>query len=341
VLFHLQKSGLSTQRKRENLSEVESKLKVLVVEDEEITRWMLKKMIENEGFVVQDAENGEIGLKMFKSFKPDIVFSDISMPVMDGLKMLEEIRKIDYDAIVVMTTAFGSSNYTLQALRLRANDYLLKPINRYDLNMVLKKYRAVLSEKTADREINDLILYRELTMKMDNSPEKIGRVVDRLVQETEGKICKQDRLGIRLGLMEMILNALEHGNLGITYEDKTEVLDGDPDAWIKLVEERKQIEPYLDRMILIKFKMDMDFCEWVIIDEGDGFDWENIPDFNDPENIFKSHGRGIMLTRMNFDQVEFLGKGNQVRLRKRIFAEEKPLSDQTRFSELALNQQSN
>jgi hypothetical protein len=44
---------------------------------------------------------------------------------------------------------------------------------------------------------------------------------------------------------------------------------------------------------------------------------------------------------MNFDQVEFLGKGNQVRLRKRIFAEEKPLSDQTRFSELALNQQSN
>ncbi|GAB4282594.1 MAG: ATP-binding protein [Candidatus Rifleibacteriota bacterium] len=298
------------------------KIKILVVEDEPVTRMIMQNNIESAKYEVKAAENGADGFELFKSFKPDIVFSDISMPVMDGLKLLEEIRRIDYEAIVIMTTAFGSTEYTLQALRLRANDYLVKPISKNMLLPVLAKYSAIISERTFESEITDLIIYKELAMKLDNSLDKIGRVVDRLIQETEGRIKNKDRLGVRLGLMEIILNALEHGNLGITYDEKSKIMDGDPEDWHRLIEERSRMKPYKDRKIIIKFKMFEDICEWLIIDEGEGFDWKNLPSLNDPDSIFETHGRGIMLTRMNFDQVEFLGKGNQVRLRKKIVSGE-------------------
>ena len=62
--------------------------------------------------------------------------------------------------------------------------------------------------------------------------------------------------------------------------------------------------------------MDQHGCEWVIIDEGDGFDWKSLPNPLNPENLAQPSGRGIFLARMQFDEVEFLGKGNRVRARK-------------------------
>lgn len=71
-----------------------------------------------------------------------------------------------------------------------------------------------------------------------------------------------------------------------------------------------------DRCVDIQFQMDGERCEWLITDQGNGFDWQSVPDPNDAANLMSSHGRGIMLTRLNFDEVFYLGKGNQVSLAK-------------------------
>jgi anti-sigma regulatory factor (Ser/Thr protein kinase) len=163
-----------------------------------------------------------------------------------------------------------------------------------------------------------MILHRELTLQLRNQPEIVSRVVDRLMQETECRIPAADRLSIHLGLLEIVMNAIEHGNLGITYSEKSEALEGQTGDWQNLVKQRMSESPYKDRSVLIQFQMDGECCEWTITDEGEGFDWQAVPDPNDPENLLAANGRGIMLARLSFDELTYLGTGNQVVLRKNL-----------------------
>ena len=294
------------------------KMKVLIVEDDEPSRQFMTTLVREEGYDVMEAANGAEGLKRFESFQPDLVFSDISMPIMDGLEMLEKIRRQSFNTIVVMTTAFGTAEYTLKALRLHANDFLVKPVLPQDVIANLKKYEDVLATRSVEREVFGMILHRELTLQLGNLPGIVSKVVDRLMQETECRIPAAERLSIHLGLLEIIMNAIEHGNLGITYSEKSQALEGESDDWKNLVTRRMSESPYKDRSVLIQFQMDGECCEWTITDEGEGFDWLSVPDPNDPENLLAANGRGIMLARLSFDDLTYLGNGNQVVVRKNL-----------------------
>jgi len=175
-----------------------------------------------------------------------------------------------------------------------------------------------LATRSSEREVFGMILHRELTLQLGNQPAIVSRVVDRLMQETEGRIPAADRLSTHLGLLEIIMNAIEHGNLGITYSEKSEALEGSSADWPNLVKSRMLELPYKNRSVLIQFQMDSECCEWIITDEGDGFDWEKVPDPNDPENLLAANGRGIMLARLSFDDLTYLGQGSQVMLRKNL-----------------------
>ncbi|OGK06381.1 MAG: hypothetical protein A2W80_15400 [Candidatus Riflebacteria bacterium GWC2_50_8] len=293
-------------------------MKVLVVEDDTFSRQYMTSLVRLGDYEVIEARDGAEGLQMFESYAPDLIFSDISMPVMDGLEMLERIRRKSHDTIVVMTTAFGNPEFTLKALRLRANDYLVKPVIPKDIIANLKKYAAVLAARSVEREVVGFILERYLKLRLDNRLEMLGIVADRLMQETEGRILPADRMGVRLGLLEIIINAIEHGNLGITYCDKTQAIENKGYDMLDLVAQRMSQEPYGSRRVQIQFQMNAEMCEWVITDEGEGFDWKSVPDPSDPANLMCMHGRGILLARLNFDEVLFMGCGNQVILRKRL-----------------------
>lgn len=293
-------------------------MKILVVEDDEATREVMIMGLQGLGHQTASAADGKAGLQKFNAFKPDIVFADIQMPVMNGLEMLEKLRKIDNEALVIINTTLDSPEYTLQALRLKANDYLVKPVMIKDMADVLAKYADVLEHRTINREVLGLISSRELCMEISNDLTLLGKIVDRLLLETEAAIKANDRLGIRLGLMEILINAIEHGNLAVGYEEKSRAIERGHDGLEKLIEERIHTSPYCERRVKIQFSLNRERCEWLVTDEGAGFDFNNLPDPNDPENLIKCHGRGIMLARLQFDECEFLGNGSQVRMVKRL-----------------------
>jgi len=297
-------------------------MKILIVEDDPASRLFLSEVMKGLRHDVAAAEDGKIGLEVFDKFKPDLVFSDIRMPNMDGLELLARIRKLSSDAIVVMTTAFGSEEYTVKALRLRANDYLLKPIRREDLLGIIQKYSTVVASRTLESEILGKIVRRESTIKIDNRLDLVGKIADRLMLDTGNAISKKDRLGVHLGLVELLMNAMEHGNLEITYEEKTAALEAIPDAWMRLLSERLSQPTLASRIVTIDFKMNQEICEWIITDEGNGFNWKSLPDPLAEENLLESHGRGIMLSRMQFDEFQYIGNGNTVHVKKKTLTPE-------------------
>jgi len=80
-------------------------LSILYVEDEALTRMMMKKQLESEFAVFLEAENGEVGLEKFKTMRPDVVITDISMPVMNGYEMIKYIKVLNEDAKIIVTSA--------------------------------------------------------------------------------------------------------------------------------------------------------------------------------------------------------------------------------------------
>ncbi|BFU77108.1 hypothetical protein ALC152_03230 [Arcobacter sp. 15-2] len=105
-------------------------LKVLYVEDEIALRDITSSSIESIITKLVVADNGKEGLEKFKNEEFDLVITDLSMPVMDGLTMIKEIRKINTTIPIVVTTAFGSQNEEVETLRdIGMNAYVMKPVD--------------------------------------------------------------------------------------------------------------------------------------------------------------------------------------------------------------------
>lgn len=291
-------------------------MRVLVVEDDEATRLFIASAIRGRGHETRSAGDGALGLAAFEEFRPDIVFTDIKMPEMDGIEMLQKIREIVPEALVVIISTLDSPEYTLRALQLKANDYLVKPIFEKRMHLLLDKYVNILADRAKVRATPAEASLRELEMEIPNHINEIGMTIARLMLETK-PVPVNDMLGIHLGLVEILTNSIEHGNLEIGFREKSKAISRGDDGWLKLVEERASLPPYRDRKVKIRFTMGEDRCEWLVTDEGPGFDWTKIPDQKDARNLLnETHGRGIMLARLQFDEIEYLGCGNSVRLVK-------------------------
>ena len=114
--------------------------KVLMVDDSRMSRKMLREILEKAGYeVAGEASNGVEGLEQYKSLKPDVVTMDITMPEMDGIACLTEIKKENPDAKVIMVTAAGQKGNVVEALKSGAYEFVTKPFEEDVICDLLKK----------------------------------------------------------------------------------------------------------------------------------------------------------------------------------------------------------
>ncbi|MDM8542823.1 response regulator [Desulfococcaceae bacterium HSG7] len=289
-------------------------MKVLIIEDDKVSCKKMQTIVAHQGHKTKTAKDGVHGLELYNKFKPDLIFADIQMPNMSGLEFLSTIRQTDNDVIIIINTAFGSEEYALKAFHLNANNYISKPIHFSEVLHHLKKYEAIIQERTLNREIEAMFIKRSYKLQVPNKIEQIPRVVDHLLTITGDAICQEEQLGVRLGLVELIVNAVEHGNMGITYDEKNKAINHN--RLDDLYQERLDDPEIAARRVKINFELSARGCEWMITDEGDGFDWKAIPDPTKGEKLRTLIGRGIFLSRFYFDELEFIGTGNIIRIFK-------------------------
>jgi two-component system chemotaxis response regulator CheY len=113
--------------------------KIMIVDDAAFMRMMIKENLKKSGFAdFVEAGNGEEAVSLFVDAKPDLVLLDITMPVKDGLTALQEIREADPDARVVMCSAMGQENMVIEAVKLGAMDFIVKPFKPERLVQTVK-----------------------------------------------------------------------------------------------------------------------------------------------------------------------------------------------------------
>nr|WP_319488399.1 response regulator [uncultured Caproiciproducens sp.] len=102
--------------------------KIMLVDDAAFMRMMIKNTLQQNGYTeIVEAENGEKAISLYTAEKPDLILMDITMPVMDGLEALKHLRDMDGNIKVVMCSAMGQEAMVVEALKLGAKDFIVKP----------------------------------------------------------------------------------------------------------------------------------------------------------------------------------------------------------------------
>lgn len=185
--------------------------RILVVDDEEIIRESLSYILRKEKYEVEEAANGNIAFKMLKESSFDLVITDLEMPVMKGIELLDELRKVNMQTNTIVITAYGSMETAIAALRSGASDYILKPVEFDELIIKVKKLFEV-----RDLHLENRILRRELQRDYDytniigKSP-AIAQIFDMIkaVADTESTVLISGNSGTG---KELVAKALHYNS---------------------------------------------------------------------------------------------------------------------------------
>jgi len=283
-------------------------LKILTIENDFISRNYLCELFSLYGYETLSARNAADGLDIFLSEKPDLVFCSVMLPGMTGLEFLNHIRSIGSQTPIVMLATQSSERIAIQSFRMGANDFLKKPVQDNQIIPIVEQFQKLNTPKNEPERFGD-VLEGKVVYTFDTIMDAPYYIVRRLISEINTDFFDEGGMvNIELGLTELITNAIEHGNLNITFDEKT--VASENNTFNELMESRIEDERYQGRRVTVTYEYNDEQCRWTIADEGDGFDVNQVPDPTKSENLESLHGRGIYFTRLFFDSLEYLGKGN-------------------------------
>lgn len=230
--------------------------------------------------------------------------NNISRQIVD-----ENLRLLNQDKETVI---FHS---TLQAPRTGEPEELEFHIEYYESEDGDVEYICRAEKMRADRLIRS-INKESLQLSIDNYIIAIDDVTTRLTSVLRKHMDEGSVLMIKMGLQELIINAIEHGNLNISFEEKTKAMD--EKRYLEFIKERQADPRYKNRIVSINYELNNERVQYSIRDEGEGFDYDATMRLVEKrvERDFLPHGRGINMAKIMFNKMEYNDKGNEVLLVK-------------------------
>lgn len=285
----------------------------LVVDDSPIDAMIAGKLLSQLGRPnVVYAENGLLALEIVKKWRPDLVLTDLNMPEMDGLELVESIRRLYPSVPIILMTAHGSEEIALQALRRGAASYVPKRTLATELVDTVRQIVEMSWAGEQQRRIFGSWERLGIEFRLENDSGLIPPLVSHLQQYHAGTQIYDETESIRVGvaLQEALRNAMHHGNL----ELKSEMRRQDAEEYYRIAAERQRQQPYASRRVTFTVHESPKESRFVIRDEGAGFDPGSVVDPLNADNLLKPSGRGLFLIRMFMSEVHFNTSGNEITL---------------------------
>jgi len=287
---------------------------ILVVDDDSVDREAATRCLEPlQDLAVSYAADGSEAVEAIARKPPDLILTDLRMPRMDGLELVEWIRSEHPLVPVVLMTAKGSEQIAVKALKAGAASYVAKTDMKHTLADTITQVLEVQEARRGKAEAVRYLSSSDTRFDLDNDPDLIAGVVGYLQDNLE-RLGYDETLKTHIGisLMEAIGNAMIHGNL----EVDSALRRAGREHYQRMIDIRRAEEPYSLRRVRCIARETPRQVEYVVEDEGPGFDPGMLPDPTTPENLLEVTGRGIMLMSTFMDKIEFNETGNRITLAK-------------------------
>ncbi len=285
--------------------------RLLVVDDEEINLEIISEFLDGEPYDLDLVDGGEEALERFaQGVEYDAVILDRMMPRVDGMEVLRRMKAEPrlLNIPVILQTAAAAPEQVAEGLRLGAYYYLTKPYHRDSLRAVV---RSAVGTFTATQDLASEIDRYQGTLSLLYSGVLrfcTLRHARSLTAALSGLAA--DPQSACLGLGELLVNAVEHGNLGITFHDKARLLS--EDRWEQEVEARLASPQYADKYVEVHLEREQGLLNITIRDQGPGFDWQRYLELDEGRAMYPN-GRGIALARhIGFRSLAYRGTGSEV-----------------------------
>ncbi|MCA9030053.1 MAG: ATP-binding protein [Planctomycetaceae bacterium] len=293
---------------------------VLIVDDSAFDRKLAGGLLtKNSEWQVKYAEDGAKALAMLDEVHPDLILTDLQMPEVNGLELVQTVKAEHPNLPVVLMTGQGSETIAVKALQEGAASYVPKSSLSTILHETITRVLSIAGEWARKKTIMERMESFQSRFVMGNDPNLLMALVAHLqtILTDMNVLSESDRLRCGVALEEALLNASYHGNLEVS----SKLRETDHAQYYELARQRTEQEPYGNRVINIDVKIDSDGLRYVVKDEGPGFDPAGLPDPTDPANLERPCGRGVLLMRTFMDKVEYNPQGNEVTMVKHTVPE--------------------
>ena len=285
---------------------------ILIVDDSAADCQLAGHLLEGDGSTVFYAQDGEEALVQLQEHPLDLVLTDLVMPRLDGLALVERMKAEHPRVPVVLMTARGSEEIAVQALESGAASYV--PKKRLVRSLVETITRVLDASKEHKSHRRLLGRMRAASFELENDLDLVASLVSYLTQVLRDSemFNEADCHRVATALDEALSNACCHGNL----EVESGLREHDPKAYQAMTIARRDVMPYRDRRIQVSTNLTAGQARFVIRDDGRGFDPEALPDPTSAESLERASGRGVLLMKAFMDGVHYNKTGNEVTLLK-------------------------
>jgi len=287
---------------------------IVVIDDEPLNLEIIEDYLDDLKYNAISFTNAEDAWTFLNSGERtiDVILLDRMMPGTDGLTMLKRIRKDEVfkNIPVILQTAMIREEDVVEGMKAGAYYYLTKPFSEDMLKSVLQtalqdrmQYVYLQNQLKQQQKIPNLLQKADFVFKTLEDVNILSLLIANTCPDSEVVVS---------GLAEIMINSVEHGNLKITYAEKSELLKSS--RWREEINHRLSLPEYKDLYASLHFERLPNHIKISITDHGNGFAWKNFLEFN-PSRILDAHGRGIaMANKFSFSEVKYNEKGNEVEL---------------------------
>lgn len=290
---------------------------ILLVEDEPTNMGILSSYLCDGGYTVTEATDGQAAWNILEKNKNySVVITDRRMPIMDGLELSKKIKSDPAlrSVPIIMQTAASNMTEVSEGVKTGVYYYLVKP---YDQETLLTLVKAAVRDREKSSTFEQRLLKQRDALSTItqgefhlNTPGEVENIAFML-----GSLFPRPELAVS-GLYELLINAIEHGNLNIGFEEKSRLLkESKLETEIKA---RLQLPENQNKRVIVKYFNSGKEINITITDQGEGFNWRPYMEI-EPSRANRSNGRGIAKANLlSFDQLNYIAKGNEVRIISKV-----------------------
>ncbi|ELP33930.1 response regulator receiver protein [Rhodopirellula baltica SWK14] len=316
-----------------NMKEVDAMAKILLVEDSATQAVEMTMLLQAANHEVVHVANGQLGLSHLKEQAPDLVITDLEMPEINGLQLVESMRANFSHIPSILVTSHGSEELAAEALRRGAAGYVPKTRMSDLLNDTIVDVLGVIRSDASYAKLISTLKKNVFVFDLPSDPELISPLVGLLMQVSAGMELLPSIEMVRLGVAveHSLTNAMLHGNLEIPRDKQPSHGQLAREGMINdAMKERLSQEPYKSRVTHVEATASEHAIRIVITDQGPGFDTSNVPQAGEldasslaasADGVGQADKQGLLLIASFVDQMWFNDEGNQITLVKRCGAE--------------------